>query len=131
MKDCYIKGMYETCIHAEKCSKTTYSMNNDICQGCKAYAQKLPINGTKYTPSRAVYPGRRELIMFTIVCGSYTSAEHETAQEAMEYVDENVDEIRTEGGRDYPIQITDSNNDVVAECGYITRSELAPWEVAK
>jgi hypothetical protein len=67
-------------------------------------------------------------IMFTIVCGNYTSAEYETAQEAMEYVDENVDEIRNEGGRDYPIQIVDNNGDVVAERGYVSNEELSTWE---
>lgn len=43
MKNCYIKGMYETCIHAEECNKTTDNMNNNICQGCNSYSQKLPI----------------------------------------------------------------------------------------
>jgi hypothetical protein len=62
MKDCYLKGMYETCIHAEECNKTTYGMNNDKCQGCKAYSQKWPINGTKYTPTLAANPGRREAL---------------------------------------------------------------------
>ena len=79
-------------------------------------------------PGRAANTGRKELIMFTIVCGSYTSAEYETAQEAMKYVDENIDEIRNEGGRDYPIQIVDNNGDVVAERGYISQEELSTWE---
>ena len=55
MKDYYLKGMYETCIHAEECSKTTYGMNNDICQGCKTYS---PMTITD-KPTRPAKGGRK------------------------------------------------------------------------
>ena len=68
---------------------------------------------------------------YAIICGDYTSTEYDTAQEAMDYVDDNVDTIRDEGGRNYPIQITDDNNEVVAERGWLSKTDLATWEIAE
>ena len=65
---------------------------------------------------------------YTFVCGNYTSAEYVSTKEAMDYADDNIEAIRNEGGRDYPIQIVDNNGDVVAERGYISREELSTWE---
>lgn len=36
---------------------------------------------------------------YAIVCGDYTSAIDDTVQDAMDYVDSNLNQIRDEGGR--------------------------------
>jgi hypothetical protein len=65
---------------------------------------------------------------YAIVCGDYTSAEYDDLKEAMKYVDSHLDDIRDEGGRDFPVQITDNDGDVVAERGYISPTDLSDWE---
>lgn len=67
---------------------------------------------------------------YAIVCGDYTSAIYDLLQDAMDYVDSNLNQIREEGGRNYPIQITNCKGDIIAERGYISVTELADWDIS-
>lgn len=69
-----------------------------------------------------------EMFNFAIICGDYTSGTYDTIKSAMADVDDDIEKIRDEGGRFFPIQITNYDGEVVAERGWISEADLGDWE---